>query len=305
MHRLTFRVGFTPPFDAEGVFGFLGRRAVPGVESWDGRTYRRTVRLPNGPAILAVRMPDTAVVDAAAVPGGGTVDGLEAEVRLADDADAGAAVAAVRRLFDLDADPAAVDPVLAADPFLRPLVAARPGLRVPGAVDPVELLVRAVVGQQVSVAGARTVAGRLVATSGSALGDSALGDSALPDRLFPTAAQLAAVDPATLAMPRARGRALVGACRAIADGAVELTAGPAELRAALLALPGIGPWTADYLLLRAFGQRDVFLAGDLGIRRALERLGADGRPRPAAERAEAWSPWRSYATLHLWRSLEP
>jgi len=299
VHRLTFRVSFTPPFDAEGIFGFLGRRAVPGVESWDGHTYRRTVRLPNGPAIVAVAVPD-----------GGDADGLEAEVDLTDEADAGDAVAVVRRLFDLDADPAAVDPVLAADPFLQPLVAARPGLRVPGAVDPVELLVRAVVGQQVSVAGARTVAGRLAATFGSSLDDPTtggpvLGGATSPARLFPTAAQLAAADPELLAMPRARGRALVGACRAIAEGAVDLRAEPSGLRAALLDLPGIGPWTADYLLLRAFGQRDVFLAGDLAIRRALERLGVDGRPRPAADRARAWSPWRSYATLHLWRSLEP
>jgi AraC family transcriptional regulator of adaptative response / DNA-3-methyladenine glycosylase II len=307
VHRVAFRAGVRPPFDAGSVFGFLGRRAVPGVETWDGRTYRRSLQLPGGPAVLAVHLP-------IGMPA--TVTEVEAEALLTDAGDVGAAVGTVRRLFDLDADPVAVDATLATDPLLGPAVSARPGLRVPGAVDPVELLVRAVLGQQVSVAGARTVAGRLAAAFGSPLGD--LGDHGRPGalgdpggagpvgvlRLFPTAARFAEVDPGTLPLPGARARALVGACRAVADGRVVLDAPVAELRPALLALPGIGPWTADYVLMRACAATDVFLAGDLGIRRALERLGADGRPGPAAQRARAWAPWRSYATLHLWATLD-
>jgi AraC family transcriptional regulator of adaptative response / DNA-3-methyladenine glycosylase II len=177
--------------------------------------------------------------------------------------------------------------VLGDDPLLGPLVAARPGLRSPGAADGAELAVRAVVGQQISVAGARTLLGRLAAAHGGPHAGS---------RLFPTSEQLAAIDPEDLPMPRARARTLGALARALCDGELDLRPGAdrERVRAGLLAIPGIGPWTADYIALRALGDTDVFLAADLGVRRALGRLGAN------AGAAERWRPFRSYAMHHLW-----
>jgi AraC family transcriptional regulator of adaptative response / DNA-3-methyladenine glycosylase II len=203
-------------------------------------------------------------------------------------------VARVRRLLDLDADPVAVDVVLGNDPALAPLVTKRPGLRSPGTVDGFETAVRTIVGQQISVSGARTVLGRIVA----AYGRPAFADE--PWLLFPSAADLAALDPDELPMPRARGRSIVGVAAAFADGTIDLDPGADrdEIRAALLALSGVGPWTADYLLMRAVAHPDVLLTSDLVVRRAADDLGvdlADGKP--------AWAPWRSYATYHLWAHL--
>ena len=186
-------------------------------------------------------------------------------------------------MLDLDADPQAVAEVLGADPMLAPLVAARPGLRASATVDPYEIVVRAIVGQQVSVTGAATVVGRLVAAHGQPL---AVADPELT-HVFPSAERLAEVDPGSLPMPRARGRSLVGVCRAIADGEVCLDAGadrPSVL-AALLARPGIGPWTAGYVAMRGLGDPDVMLADDLGVRHAVQALGGDPRPRAVQERA--------------------
>jgi AraC family transcriptional regulator of adaptative response / DNA-3-methyladenine glycosylase II len=186
---------------------------------------------------------------------------------------------------------------------IGPLVRRTPGLRVPGHVDGNEIAVRAVLGQQVSVAGARTVAARLTAAHGRPLAapDEATGLT----HLFPDAATLAALDPDDLPMPRARGRALVGLCAALADGSIRLDRGADRdgVRDALLALPGIGPWTADYIALRALGHPDVFLPTDIGIRDALRGLDRD--PTTAAALAESWRPWRSYAQLHLWQTLTP
>jgi AraC family transcriptional regulator of adaptative response / DNA-3-methyladenine glycosylase II len=205
-------------------------------------------------------------------------------------------VARVRRLFDLDADPVAVDAQLSADPELARQVAARPGLRSPGSADGAEMAARAIVGQQISVAGARTVLGRIAATH---------GDVAFPGEgwmLFPSAEVLAEIDPAELPMPRARGAALAGVAAQLADGKLELDAGAdrAELRSALLALPGIGPWTADYLRMRAVGEPDVLLGTDLAIRGAARQLALS----LAGDRPD-WAPWRSYATHHLWATLSP
>ena len=179
---------------------------------------------------------------------------------------------------------------------------AAPGLRVPGSVDGGELAVRAVLGQQVSVPAARTGAGRLVAEHGEALARPRGAVTAL----FPAPAALAALDPARLAMPRARARALVGLCRALAEGELRLHPGAdrAEARRRLLALPGIGPWTAGYVAMRALGDPDVFLVEDLGVRHALSRLGGPDAPRAARALAAAWAPWRSYASQHLWQAPE-
>ncbi len=282
---ISLRLPRREPFDAAGLWAFLSARAVPAVEEVTAAgSYRRVLRLARGPGTVAL------------APGDGHV---RAELRLADLRDLGSAVQRCRRLLDLDADPVAVDAHLATDPELAPLVAARPGLRVPGAVDGAEIAVRAVLGQQVSVAAARTVAGRLAA----AYGEPVEGDAGL-HRAFPTAEALAAVDPATLPMPASRARALVALCAALAGGDLVLDAGadPAETAAALRGLPGIGPWTADYIVLRALSAPDVFLPGDLGVRRG---AGAVGLPDTAAAldaHAQRWRPWRSYAVLHLWHA---
>jgi AraC family transcriptional regulator of adaptative response / DNA-3-methyladenine glycosylase II len=172
-------------------------------------------------------------------------------------------------------------------------------VRVPGAVDGTEMAVRAVIGQQVSVVGARTVAARLSAAYGKPVTRT---DGGPVTHHFPTAEAIAAVDPSTLPMPRSRGRTLVALCTAVAEGRIDLDAGADRERttADLLALPGIGPWTADYVRMRALGDPDVLLATDLGVRRGLERLGAPGDARSAATRGHAWAPWRSYALMHLW-----
>nr|WP_275693425.1 AlkA N-terminal domain-containing protein [Nocardioides sp. TF02-7] len=229
-----------------------------------------------------------------AEPGGTAF--VRARFQLHDLRDTTAALARVRRLIDADCDPVAVADHFAGDAVVGPLVRRRPGLRVPGHVDGDEVAVRAVLGQQVSVAGARTVAGRLVADHGRPVETDVPGLT----HLFPDAATVAALDPERLPMPRARGRALTTLAGALASGDLVLDHGPDrdDVRRRLLALPGIGPWTADYVALRALGHPDVFLPTDLGVRHALARVdGADADP-------EAWAPWRSYALLHLWTSLE-
>lgn len=288
---IALRLPARTPIALGPLFDFLALRAVPGVEGADHTAARldRTLRLPGGPGVARLQATDTAV---------------SCTLWLSSLADLQAAVQRCRRLLDLDADPAAVDRHLATDDVLAPLVAATPGLRSPGAVDGAEMLVRAVIGQQVSVAGARTVMGRLAGAVGERV-EVAPADLDLPHLLFPSAVALAAIDPSTLPMPAARARALVGACRAVVEGDVVLDVGAdrAELHRRLVALPGIGPWTAQYVAMRGLGDPDVFLPTDLGVRHALERLGADGSPAAAAASAQRWSPWRSYALHHLWRSL--
>jgi len=277
---IDLRLAYRSPMDLTASLRFLAGRAVSGLESYDGTTFSRALRLPHGAALVSL------------APAAGYV---AARLRLADHRDLAAAVARVRRLLDLDADPQAVDEVLAGQPALTGLVARRPGLRSPGAVDGFEMAVRAVVGQQVSVAGACTLLGRLVAAHGRPAFE---GN---PDWwLFPEPEAIAALDPATLPMPRARGRSLVALAAAMASRALVLGPGSdrAETRAALLRLPGIGPWTADYLLMRALGDPDVYLGSDLGIRQALARL-ADGSTLDPG----ATAPWRSYLTHHLWATL--
>lgn len=288
---VTMRLPVRTPYDGRALFDFLALRAIPGVEVVDGDVYARTLRLPHGPGTLQLRLPQSDAVGETAV--------AEATFALTDLRDLSAASERTRRLLDADCDPVAVLAALGDDAVLGPVVRSAPGLRVPGHVDGEEIAVRAVLGQQVSVAGARTVAGRFAAQWGDPV------DTDVPGltHLFPSSATLAEQDPESLPMPRARGRALVGMCAALAAGDIVLDRGADrdDVRRALLGLPGIGPWTADYIALRALGHPDVFLPTDIGIRDALTALGQD--PTRAADLGERWRPWRSYAQVHLWNTL--
>ncbi|MCQ4083109.1 helix-turn-helix domain-containing protein [Streptomyces sp. RB6PN25] len=284
------RLAYRGAYEAGGVFDFLARRVIPGIEEITGtpgaRTYRRTLRLPYGAG--------TAEIDEA--PGRGWLD---CRLRLSDLRDLTTAVQRIRHLFDLDADPDAVGQLLGTDPVLAPAVAARPGVRSPGAADPFELGIRAVIGQQITVAGARTMLGTLVAAYGDRLPGGA--DSGLT-HLFPAADRLAAAGFTELGMPDSRRRTLRALAEAVASGALRLDPGADrdETTTRLLDLPGIGPWTTGYIRMRALGDPDVFLPTDVGVRRGLAVLGVDGAPRTASAVAEAWRPWRSYALHHLW-----
>ncbi len=280
------RIGVREPFAGEELLDFLALRAVRGVEAVGEGWYERSLSLPYGPGVVRVELTDH---PAGHVP---------CRLTLADARDLAPALERTRRLLDADCDPVAVDDQLGGDRRLARLVRRRPGLRVPGHVDGVELAARAVIGQQVSVVAARTLATRLVAESGEPL--DLAGDHDVT-HLFPTAEALAGLDPQQIAMPRARGRALNAIAGALAEESVVLdrSVDRGEVRARLLALPGIGPWTADYIAFRVLGDPDVFLPTDVGVRHAAEHLGIDD----VATRSESWRPWRSYALIHLWSSL--
>ena len=284
--EIAVRLGYRPPLDVDGILGFLAARAIPGVESWDGSAYRRVLSLPRGTGILSVSRTQPGAAPRA-------VGYLECTLTLDDKRDFAAAVARARRLFDLDADPVAVASVLGDDDRLAPLVASRPGLRVPGSVDAVETATRAILGQQVSVASARRIGGRIAETFGKPL---VAGDGDL-HREFPTAESIAAAAPGDLPLPPARAGALQTLARAVCEGGLILDPGTDRERTEreMLSLPGIGRWTAAYVRMRALGDPDVFLDSDLGVKRALAPLTG-----PAGEWAEAFRPWRSYATVHLW-----
>ncbi|MDE3086377.1 MAG: DNA-3-methyladenine glycosylase 2 family protein [Acidobacteriota bacterium] len=282
---IAVRLAHRLPIDAPALLEFLARRTVAGIEEGDGEGYRRNLRLPHG----------NGRVELTPAP-----DHVRARFVLADVRDLTAAVARCRHLCNLDADPEAVDRALAGDEALAPLVHKRPGLRVPGTVDGFETAVRAVLGQQVSVQGARTLAARLVAQAGEPC---AVGVPGL-DRVFPGPEELARAlsGPLDVGLPDQRRRALAGLSAAVAAGGLALDAGadPAETTAALVALPGIGPWTAAYVALRALGDPDAFLDGDLGTRRAAERLGLGDTRAELTARSAQWRPWRAYAQMHLW-----
>jgi len=270
------------PLAAASLLEFLGGRVVPGLEDLRDGRYRRTLGLPRGHGIVELWAAGDSRVGCA--------------LRLADARDRPRAISLCRRLLDLDADPSPAAAHLGSDPIIGPLVRAAPGRRVPGGVDGLEIAVRAVIGQQISVVAARTVLGRLVAVAGAPL---ALDDPAL-DQVFPSAEALAAAPDEALPMPGARRRTL----RALAEAAgaglrLDPEADSPELRDRLMALPGVGPWTVSYIALRALGDRDAFLPTDLGVRRALAALGQPDRPAAARRLGERWRPWRSYATVHL------
>ena len=320
---IRLRLAYRAPIDGERMLGYLAARAIPGVEEVRDGSYRRTISLPNGVGILSLGplVPSAGQHGSGGRPHGADPGYVECELQLEDLRDLTAAVQRCRRLLDLDADPEAVTGYLAADPVLGPLATANPGRRSPGHVDGNELALRAVLGQQVSVAAARRLGARLVATYGKPL---SRPDGPLT-HCFPAAETLAAADPGTLPMPRSRARALTGLAAALAGGELSLDPGAdrEHAAAALLALPGIGPWTVSYIRMRALSDPDAFLPADVGVLEALTGLGAPlglagpagtgpaARARAAraaaalAERlAESWRPWRSYAVHHLWAYLE-
>jgi AraC family transcriptional regulator of adaptative response / DNA-3-methyladenine glycosylase II len=281
---LELRLAVRQPFAADALLAFLRARLVPRVEDAGPGWYSRTLRLPHGTGTVRLAFDETQSSGA-----------VRCSLRLTDLRDLGPAVERCRRLLDADCDPEAVDAHLGAHPLLAPLVRRRPGLRVPGHVDGDEIAVRAVLGQQVSVARARKLAGVLVERYGEAL----------PEQggwLFPRAEALAAVSPEELPMPRSRGRALVRLSEHLAAGKIRLdrSADRAEVRRLLLAVPGIGPWTADYIAMRALGDPDVLLPTDLGVRNGLRSLGL--HEHQAEELGEDWRPWRSYAQMHVWNA---
>ncbi|MFI8962278.1 AlkA N-terminal domain-containing protein [Streptomyces sp. NPDC053493] len=280
---ITLRLPFRAPLNPSNLFGHLVATAVPGVEEWRDGAYRRTLALPHGHGIVAL----------APRP-----DHVQARLSLTDPRDLTHAISRCRRLLDLDADPVAVDDQLRTDPLLAPLVDAAPGRRVPRTVDAAEFAVRAVLGQQVSTAAARTHAARLVTAHGEPVEDPEGGLT----HLFPTPAALAGLDPSTLALPQSRRTTLLTLVTALADGTLAL--GPesdwAEARARLLALPGFGPWTTEVIAMRALGDPDAFLPGDLGVRRAAQGLGLPATPAALTARAARWRPWRAYAVQYLW-----
>ncbi|MCS0638494.1 helix-turn-helix domain-containing protein [Streptomyces sp. LP05-1] len=277
------RLPYRAPLCPDNLFGHLAATAVPGVEEWRDGAYRRTLALPHGYGIVAL----------SPRPGH-----IACRLHLTDPRDLSLAIARCRRLLDLDADPEAVDERLRADPLLAPLVGRAPGRRVPRTVDAAEFAVRAVLGQQVSTAAARTHAGRLVTAHGTPVTDPGGGLT----HLFPAPGALTALDPESLALPRSRRATLTTLVGALAGGTLRLgpDTGWDEARAGLMALPGFGPWTVEVIAMRALGDPDAFPATDLGVRRAAARLGLPATPAALTARAAAWRPWRAYAVQYLW-----
>ncbi len=283
--RITIRLAYRPPLDTAGLLNFLAVRSLPGVEVANAQHYARSLRLPHG----------TGTADL--TPREGHV---ACTLRLDDLRDLGSAVARLRRLFDLDADPKAFDELLGADAALAGPVAAVPGIRVPGCVDGEEIVLRALLGQQVSVAAARTATARLVAELGEPLNTP---DDELTT-LFPTAASIAEHGADVLTGPRRRIDTIRRVSAALAEGTLAVHVGrdTDELRADLEAQPGIGSWTAGYVLVRVLGAPDVLLTSDVALRRGAEALGLPSDQDGLAARSRAWRPWRSYAGMHLWRA---
>ncbi|MET9319827.1 AlkA N-terminal domain-containing protein [Streptomyces sp. NPDC003038] len=282
---ISLRLPFRAPLNPDNLFGHLAATAVPGVEEWRGGAYRRTLRLPYGTGVVALTP---------------RPDHIGCQLALTDLRDLTIAISRCRWMLDLDADPEAVDAQLRSDPLLAPLVDRAPGRRVPRTVDAAEFAVRAVLGQQVSTAAARTHAARLVTAHGEPVAD--------PDpaggltHLFPSPQALAELDPESLALPRSRRATLTTLVSALADGSLPLGIDSdwEAARVQLSALPGFGPWTTEVIAMRALGDPDAFLPSDLGVRRAARSLGLPSTPSALTARAAGWRPWRAYAVQYLW-----
>jgi AraC family transcriptional regulator, regulatory protein of adaptative response / DNA-3-methyladenine glycosylase II len=281
--RLSLRLALRPPHDRGGVVSWLAARAVSGVEEVADGVYRRTLRLPGGIGVVSLAPHD---------------DHVRATFRLGGVADIAAAVHRCRRLLDLDADPQMYAAVLRVDEALAPLVAANPGLRVPGTVDGAESAIRAVLGQQISVGAARTIAARLVATHGSRLAEP---DGCLT-HAFPAPDALAAAALDEFGLPGTRRETLRELARRLAGGELVLDGGAdrAEVKRRLLEIRGVGTWTAAYVSMRALGDPDAFPAGDLGLRRAAHGMGLPDSGAALAAHSRRWRPWRAYAAHYLW-----
>ncbi len=282
---LSLRLPFRAPFSPDSLFGHLAATAVPGCEEVRDGTYRRTLRLPTGSSIVALRP---------------TPEYVLCQLTLDDLRDLSTAIARCRRLLDLDADPVAAMEVLAEDGHLCPEVAKVPGRRIPGAVDEAELALRIVLGQQVSTAAARTHAGRLVADHGTPVSDPGGGLT----HLFPSVEGLAGVDPESLGIPRARQLAFVALVDALAAGTVDIGVGADRERSRrqLAAIPGVGPWTTEMVAMRALGDPDAFPVSDRGVRRGAGLLGLPDTTAELEAHSVRWRPWRSYAVQYLWGS---
>ncbi|MFP3586299.1 AlkA N-terminal domain-containing protein [Paraburkholderia sp. SIMBA_055] len=287
----TLELPYKAPFDWRRLLRFFSGRATPGVETVEDGAYRRAIEWAGDSGTLSVREHPRKRCLVASIEGPVS--------RHAD-----ALSAPIAKMFDLRADPKKIGAALAADPWLAPLIDAAPGLRVPGAWSGFELVVRAIVGQQISVKGATTIIGRLVQRAGERIDGHPHDNTAWR---FPTPAALAAVDLAQIGMPGKRVAALQGFAHAVATGDVPLdsaTADASELRAALLALPGIGPWTVEYVAMRAWRDPDAWPAWDLVLMQSIcARDPSLGRPAQQRTRTDAWRPWRAYAAMHLWNEV--
>ncbi len=287
-NTITLRLAYRSPLHVPALLAFFAARTIPGVEEVEADTYRRALRLPHGEATVALTL--------------GGAGYVTARLRLSDLRDLAPAVARCRMLLDLDADPIAVDTVLAEGGGevapLAPIVAKEPGVRVPRAADGFEMAIRGIVGQQISVAAARTVLAGLLPPPSD-------GHALQPGRLraFPSPEQVLELPDTAFAMPRTRREAIRAVARAVVGGALDLAPGAdrAETVRLLSALPGIGPWTAGYVALRALGDPDVFLATDLGVRRGAASLAVPTGEKDLVQYARRWSPWRSYAMIRIWR----
>ncbi len=283
--QVHLRLPLRPPFDADGILGFLAARSIDGVEDAEPSRYSRALRLAHGPAVVTLR-PDT--------------DHVKCSLRLSDLRDLASAVNRLRRLLDLDADPVAVDSVLSGDPALADPVSRNPGVRLPGSVDGDEILIRALLGQQVSVAAARTAARKLTERLGEPL---EVPDGAV-HTLFPTSDALASGAADVLTGPRRRIDTVVAAAGALANGKLRVDSGrdADELRAELESFPGIGPWTSNYVIMRVLGAPDVLLDGDLVLRKGARVLGIPETSTGLRSHSERWRPWSAYAGMHCWRA---
>ncbi|AVJ24230.1 MULTISPECIES: DNA-3-methyladenine glycosylase [Pseudomonas] len=282
------RLAYQPPYDWAAMLGFLSARAITGLDTVVAGVYRRSISVAGRHGWVSVE------------PGAG--DWLEVTVDFPEPAAMPEIERRLRRMFDLDAVPEVINAQLSQDPLMAQLVAARPGLRLPGTWDGLELAIRAVLGQQITVVAAIRLAGKLVAQYGQPLKTPHPGIT----HLFPTPEVLAAADLAALGMPKARGRTLSGVAQALLDDP-QLFEPKASLQdgvARLVALPGIGEWTAQYIAMRQLREADAFASGDIGLINALAALeGGPVSARQLLARAEAWRPLRAYAAQHLWTSL--